>query len=138
MLLKPVFFLLLASYTLPVFAQSPAVNIDTELKQCQDKAQTTLDSSECYRQAMADWDKELNTQYQALLKENPESVRKALRASQRQWIKYKDSYNEATNEFYRQEQGTIWGIIAAETKMNVIKDKALSLYRLRQSTQLGD
>ncbi|MCS3431419.1 lysozyme inhibitor LprI family protein [Klebsiella sp. BIGb0407] len=138
MQLKPVFFLLLASYTLPVFAESPADKIDAALEQCQNKAQTTIDSSECYGQAMAAWDSELNTQYQALLKDNPESVRKALRASQRQWIKYKDSYNEATNEFYRQEQGTIWGIIAAETRMNVIKDKALSLYRLRQSTQLGN
>ena len=138
MLLKPIFLLLLTGCALPVFAQSPAVKIDAELKQCQSEAQTTIDSSECYRQAMTAWDKELNTQYQALLKDNPESVRKALRASQRQWIKYKDSYNEATNEYYRQEQGTIWGIIAAQTQMNVIRDKALSLYRLRESTKLGD
>jgi len=138
MLLKSVFLLLLAGCALPAFAESPAVKIDAELKQCQNEAQTTIDSSECYRQAMTAWDKELNTQYQALLKDNPESVRKALRASQRQWIKYKDSYNEATNEYYRQEQGTIWGIIAAQTQMNVIRDKALSLYRLRESTKLGD
>ena len=138
MLLKPVFFLLLASCSLPVFAESPASKIDAQLEACQNKAQTTLDSSECYSQAMAAWDSELNTQYQALLKDNPEKVRNALRASQRQWIKYKDSYNEATNAYYRQEQGTIWGIIAAETRMNVIRDKALSLYRLRESTQLGN
>lgn len=137
MQLKRVFLLLLTSCALPAFAQSPAVEIDAELEQCQNNAQTTIDSSECYSQAIAAWDKALNMQYQALLKDNPESVRKALRASQRQWIKYKDSYNEATNEYYRQEQGTIWGIIAAETKMNVIRDKALSLYRLRESSQLG-
>lgn len=138
MLLKPVFFLLLASCALPVFAESPAGKIDSQLEKCQSEAHTTIDSSECYSQAMAAWDRELNTQYQALLKDNPENVRNALRASQRQWIKYKDAYHEAANEYYRQEQGTLWGIIAAETRMNVIRDKALSLYRLRESTQLGN
>jgi len=138
MQLKSVFFLLLVSHTLPVFAQSPAAKIDGQLEQCQNKAQTTIDTRECYGQAMAAWDNELNTQYQALLKDSPESVRNALRDSQRQWVKYRDSYNEATNEYYRQEQGTIWTIIAADTRMNVVKDKALSLYRLRESTQLGN
>lgn len=138
MLLKPACFLLLAGCALPVLAESPADSIDAQLEQCQNAAQTTIDSIECNQQAMVAWDRELNLQYQALLQDNPPSVRDALRTSQRQWIKYKDAYNEAINQYYRQEQGTIWGIIASETKMNVIRDKALSLYRLRQSTQLGD
>lgn len=138
MLLKPVFFLLLVSCALPVFAQSPAQKIDAQLEQCQNKAQTTLDTRECYNQATAAWDSELNTQYQALLKESPESVRHALRDSQRQWVKYKDSYNDAINAFYLQQQGTIWPVIAADSRMNVIKDKAMDLYRLRGSTKLGN
>lgn len=138
MRLKLTFFLLLIGCTLPAWAQSPAAKIDGQLEQCQNKAQTTIDSTECYRQATEAWDRELNIQYQTLLKDSPNTVRNALRDSQRQWVKYKDSYNLAINEYYRQEQGTIWGIIAAESKMNIIKDKALDLYRLQQSTHLGD
>lgn len=138
MLLKPMISILLLSLTLPAFAESPAKKIDGQLEQCQNKAQTTLDSRECYSQATASWDRELNTQYQALLKESPESVRSALRDSQRQWVKYKDTYNQAIKAFYLQQQGTIWPAIAADSQMNVIKDKALDLYRLRESTRLGN
>lgn len=137
-MLRKTLFLLLASCSLSVFAQSPAQRLDNQLAHCQNNAQTTIDSKACYSQAIAAWDTELNKQYQALLKDRPESVRNALRDSQRQWIKYKDAYNLALNEYYNQEQGTIWGIIAADSKMNIIRDKALDLYRLRESTVLGD
>ena len=135
---KPCLFLLFCSFALPAIAESPAVKIDGGMKRCQDSAQTTLGMSACYQKATAAWDKELNIQYQALLKESPQSVRDALRHSQRAWITYQEAYNQATDAFYTQEQGTIWRVIAAETRMNVIKDKTLDLYRLRQSTSLGN
>ncbi|MEN3753869.1 lysozyme inhibitor LprI family protein [Mangrovibacter sp. SLW1] len=68
----------------------------------------------------------------------PENVRVALRDSQRLWIKYRDAYIEAMKTYYQQEQGTIWGLVAAESIMNITRDKALDLYRLRNSTNLGD
>lgn len=138
MLRKPALLLLLVSCALPVFAESFDQVIDTKLDQCKNKAQNTVDINECYRLATTAWDAELNKQYLALLKENPESVGKGFRESQRQWIKYRDAYNEALNTYYRQEQGTIWSIVAAESKMNVIRDKALDLYRVRESVNLGN
>lgn len=136
--LKPCLFFVFCSIALPAAADSPAVNIDAGLKRCQNEAQTTLDINACYQKATAAWDRALNSQYQALLTESPQEVREALRHSQRAWLSYQKSYNQATDAFYSREQGTIWPVIAAETRMNVIKDKALDLYRLRQSTSLGN
>ena len=138
MSLKPLLLLVLAGFALPVLAVEPGAKIDSQLEACQHQAQTTLDSQNCYLVATRGWDAELNKQYQALLNGTPEAVGSALRDSQRQWLKYKNDYDAAINLFYQQQQGTIWGIIAAQSKMNVIKDKALDLYRLRTSTQLGE
>ena len=66
----------------------------------------------------------------------PDNVRVALRDSQRQWILYRDSYNKGIEAFYQKEEGSIWSLVAADSKMNIIRDKALDLYRLRNSTRL--
>lgn len=123
--------------TVSAFADSIGQDIDSRLLQCKNDAVTTIDSKNCYSTAFNEWDAELSKQYKLLLKDQPENVRTALRDSQRLWIKYKDSYSDAMNKFYQQEQGTIWGLIAAELRMNITRDKALDLYRLRNSTNLG-
>ncbi|WP_338509435.1 hypothetical protein VRB08_14445 [Erwinia aphidicola] len=40
------------------------------------------------------------------------------------------------NKYYQQQQGTIWGLVASESKLNVVKEKARDLYRLRNSTHM--
>lgn len=129
--------MILASITFSVGAEEIGRPIEQALDDCQNRAQTTLDSLNCYQVATAAWDAELNNQYQALLRDQPENVRRVLRHAQHQWITYKDDYNQAINTFYQQEQGTIWGLVAANAKMNVIKDKARDLYQLRISTDLS-
>ncbi|MDU7812949.1 MAG: lysozyme inhibitor LprI family protein [Atlantibacter hermannii] len=128
-------FLLLVTGS--AFADTIGQDIDSRLVKCKNDAVTTIDSQNCYSYAFNEWDAELSKQYKLLLKGQPENVRTALRDSQRLWIKYKDSYSDAMNKFYQQEQGTIWGLIAAESRMNITRDKALDLYRLRNSTNLG-
>lgn len=118
-------------------AQPPGRNIDQQLLSCKNKAVSTLDSQDCYSMAATAWDHELNAQYQALMQGQSDAFKTQLRTSQRAWIKYKDSYYEAMNAFYQQQQGTIWTLVAAEQKLNVIRDKALDLWRLRQSTDLA-
>lgn len=112
-------------------------DIDSTLQKCKIDAVSTIDSQNCYIKATTAWDTELGNQYKLLMKDQPENVRAALRDSQRQWIKYRDSYNKGIEVFYQKEEGTIWSLIAAESKMNIIRDKTLDLYRLRNSTNLG-
>ena len=54
-----------------------------------------------------------------------------------QLLQYRDGYNAAIATYYQQQQGTIWPLVAAESKMNIIRDKAIDLYRLRVSTNLA-
>ncbi|WP_437886823.1 lysozyme inhibitor LprI family protein [Phytobacter sp. V91] len=118
-------------------AEVPGKQIDSALQQCKLNAETTIDTQKCYGAATAAWDAELGVQYKLLLKDQPDNVRIALWNSQRQWIKYRDEYNKGIEAFYQKEQGTIWSLVAAESKMNVIRDKALDLNRLSNSTDLG-
>lgn len=124
-------------FSLSASADELKQNIDASLQTCKNNAVSTVDSQNCYAQATAQWDAELGKQYTLLMKDQPDSVRLALRDSQRQWIKYRDSYNKGIEAFYQKEEGTIWSLIAAESKMNIIRDKTLDLYRLRNSTDLG-
>lgn len=123
---------------LPVAAEELKQDIDSTLQKCKMDAVSTIDSQNCYIKATTAWDTELGNQYKLLMKGQPENVRTALRDSQRQWIKYRDQYNRGIDAFYQKEEGTIWSLVAAESKMNVIRDKALDLYRLRNSTNMED
>lgn len=129
--------LLLTLLSQNALADEPGKKIDSALEQCKLNANTTIDTQKCYASATAAWDTELGAQYKLLMQDQPENVRTALRDSQRQWIKYRDAYNKGIEAFYQKEQGTIWSLVAAESKMNVIRDKALDLYRLTNSTNLG-
>jgi uncharacterized protein YecT (DUF1311 family) len=110
--------------------------LDDALQTCKNNANSTLETADCYQKATQAWDKMLNVQYQALLSGQSEAFKQKMKISQRGWIKYKEDYFSAMESFYQQQQGTIWGLVAAESKLNVIRDKALDLYRLRNSTNM--
>jgi len=112
-------------------------NIDSTLQQCKMDAVNTIDSKNCYIKATTEWDLELGNQYKLLMNGQPDNVRTALRDSQRQWIKYRDQYASAIDVFYKQQGGTISSLNAAESKLNITRDKAIDLYRLRNSTDLS-
>lgn len=134
---KKVLILCLSITSFSAFAGNIGQNIDSTLDKCKQDAISTIDSQHCYEVAIESWDNILGHEYSLLMKDLPENVRVAIRDSQRQWIKYRDSYNKGIEAFYQKEEGTIWSLVAAESKMNVIRDKALDLHRLRNSTNLG-
>lgn len=136
--MKPKFLLLLPLLS-PALVQAaqPGEEIDKQLQTCKLHANSTSDNARCYHSAIQQWDGELNKQYQLLLKEQPANVRQTLTAAQRSWLRYRDDYNAAIGAYYQQQQGTIWRLVAAESQMNIIRDKAIDLYRLRLSTNLS-
>lgn len=113
-------------------------DLDTRLANCQQQAVSTLDNLQCYEAASKAWDSELNKQYRLLLAGQSSEAQAALKNAQRAWISYRDSYFLAMNRFYQQQQGTVWVLVASESKLNVIKEKARDLYRLRESTHMGE
>jgi uncharacterized protein YecT (DUF1311 family) len=129
--------LLLAFFSHCSQANEIGSNIDNSLKQCKNSAISTIDSHNCYDVALKEWDSELGNQYKLLMNGQPDHIRIALRDSQRQWIKYRDQYVSAIDVFYKQQGGTISVLIAAESKLNVTRDKAIDLYKLRNSINLS-
>lgn len=115
---------------------APKQSADIALDNCLETAVSTPDIEGCYQEAMTSWDNALNVQYKALLAGQSDAFKSAMRQSQRDWIKYKDNYFLALNARYGAMDGTIWRIVAAQSKMNVIRDKALDLQRLAKSTDL--
>lgn len=99
-----------------------SINIDQTLEQCLAKPTTvsTLDSVDCYQNALKLWDNELNKQYQLLIADKKLSSRfkTALKKSQLAWIKYRDLNLEAINRFYDTQQGTYWGSPRWPTKLS--------------------
>ena len=128
--------LLISSSTFAQSNDSFIKQLDDRANACSNNAQNTIESVDCRSKALADWDKELNTQYKLLMNEQSTEFKNALRKSQRAWITYRDSYNSAMNAFYGQQQGTIWGIVYSDSKVRVTRDRAIELYKLRVSTNM--
>lgn len=112
-------------------------HLDKQIADCSARAENTLASVDCLNQGLAAWDTLLNSQYRILLRSQPEEVKSSLRKAQRAWIKYRDDYLLAMQAFYRQQQGTIWQIVMADSALRLTRDRAVELYRLRTSTDLS-
>ncbi|MFG1175197.1 lysozyme inhibitor LprI family protein [Erwiniaceae bacterium CAU 1747] len=131
--------ILLCTLSTPALAEeSFGKAADNKLQKCTANAENTLASVECYDVALAAWDAELNNQYRLLLANGSAEFKSAMKVSQVAWIAYRDAYIKAMQSDYRQRQGTIWGIIMSEARLRITRDKAIELYKLRKSTDLGN
>lgn len=135
---KLTLFMMITLLPYPVFAQKHP--IDTALTHCLNKesASTTLGMMDCLIQAHDAWDKELNKQYTLLMADLSDESKNSLRQSQQAWIKYRDSYFSAMREYYSTQDGSIWKIVHGEQRVNVVKEKALSLESLYKSLCLAE
>jgi len=131
------FAALLLSLGASVQAKDLGKSIDAALDKCQSTASATPEIVSCYQVATKAWDVELNNQYKLLMKDLHAPANAKLQQSQRDWVKYKDSYFSGIEAFYQEQQGTVWAITAAQSKMNIIRDKTLDLDRLRRSTDMS-
>lgn len=116
--------------------QLPEPAPDAQLAACMDQAVSTMDMHECNAQAMVAWDAELNVRYGQLMQGQSAKAVRAIRQSQRDWLVYRDSYFKAIEAFYQQEQGTIWGLVAADRKIALVRSRALELSQLAASRKL--
>lgn len=111
--------------------------LDKITKVCAENAKSTQETNQCLYDAMTRWDSILNTEYKLLMNTQSGDFKTALRDSQRAWIKYRDAYFESVNKYFQQEQGTIWGTIAFDNKMQFVRNKAIEMHNLRISTDVS-
>lgn len=103
--------------------------IDRKLEACLDvdSNQTTVGMIQCTNVAEEEWDKELNKNYKLLMRILSEEEKAKLKESQRKWIEFRDKENEFSGTMYYNLQGTMWRVVAAEARYQIVKQRALDL-----------
>ncbi len=111
-----------------------AGQIDDSLDACLDKSFSTPEISLCYSNATDEWDKELNIEYKKLLSILDNNQRKTLVKAQKSWLEYRDNYYSFLQDFYTRD-GTMWGNLGAEKRMELVKEKVNNLKSLFDNVQ---
>lgn len=123
---KGLVLFVLLSYKAAVADQS---NIDITLNQCLNQADTTLALMQCQDAATQKWDKEMNTQYSALMKKLSGQPREKLRAAQRAWMKYREAWLAASRSQLN-TQGTLCPVALAAQSTALVRNQTLQLQSL--------
>lgn len=120
--------LLLLVLSISVLSTSSAwaYSIDDKHKSCLDEAQTTVAMVSCNEMAYKLWDSELNAVFRQLYSALPSRQKKALLASQQEWLQFRDKEFQFLNAYFAR-QGTIWSVIAGQPKIQLVKDRVLEL-----------
>lgn len=103
--------------------------IDIKLDQCLDidTNQTTYGTIACFETSREDWDIELNKYYQLLMDVIQEDAKAMLKESQLKWIEYRDLEYAFSNKMHTDMEGTLWKIVAAGRRYEIVKARALEL-----------
>ena len=101
--------------------------IDKALGDCIDKDGSTAGMVQCISNAEEKWDKELNRAYGELMKRLTPQGKSALKEAQLQWIKFRDSEFKLQDSIYSKLEGTMYIPMSADSRMQVVKNRALEL-----------
>jgi len=100
---------------------------------------TTSGMVNCEIAARQEWDEEMNKYYQLLMSLLDSTGKEKLKIAQRQWIEFRDNEFEMINELYLgQMQGTMWIVIAAGRKTDIVRDRAGQLARYYDSIKMDE
>lgn len=118
-------------FSIVLFAQSNNSKkdlIETQLDKCLEKNYSTAGQRECTFKAYESYDKELNKYYQLTLKRLPKAQKIQFTAAQKAWLKFRDSeFSLIDGYYYNVKQGTLYSVIAAGEKLNIVKARAKQL-----------
>jgi uncharacterized protein YecT (DUF1311 family) len=103
--------------------------IDKQLDACLDSSQnyTTYGMMQCEVRARDAWDKKLNKYYKLLMQTLSEDEKQKLKASQKNWLAFRDSENIFSSTIYNNMEGTMWGIAKIQSELELIKHRTLEL-----------
>ncbi|MBS1595647.1 MAG: DUF1311 domain-containing protein [Bacteroidetes bacterium] len=107
-------------------AQQKEDSIDIRLQKCIDADGSTMGMINCTDGAYDEWDKELNKYYKLLMGVLGPEAKARLKAAQVNWLTYRDSEFAFINSAYNMD-GTMWGVIKASGRMELVKKRALEL-----------
>jgi uncharacterized protein YecT (DUF1311 family) len=129
LIITELLFILLTILTFGQDMQKKQHPIDLKIEECLsiDSNQSTFGMINCIRTAMEEWDAELNKYYNLLMETLNIDEKEKLRAAQQQWLVYRDKEFEFIKKFYRNMEGTMWKIVEADSRNNIVRQRALEL-----------
>lgn len=130
--MKNILTLIIVFLSVLVFSQSKNQQenvIDIEESKCFDKQDiSNADMRKCSIKARESWDKELNKFYSLLASKLPKDAFEILKASQKEWVIYRDKEFKFITKFYFEvKEGTMWYNIAENKKKEIVKNRTLEL-----------
>lgn len=122
--------------------RSDTARVNGQVRGMLDTDYTTAGMIEASNYSEQEYDKLLNKYYKILYNALNEDGKKALKATQLNWIKLRDSDKELVtamrNQIYDEMGGgTIWGIIAADARADITRRRVIDLYNYLQFSDLG-
>ncbi len=121
-----------------LFASSMALAqqnpLDQQLQQCLDKESSTTGMSQCYGTATKAWDKEMNTQYNQVMKKLTGEPKDKLRSAQRAWLAYRDSWTAASRSYFLSSQGSMAALSIGAQSVSLVRNQALMLQSLNKGS----
>jgi uncharacterized protein YecT (DUF1311 family) len=106
--------------------------IDVQLGACLDSpdGMSTQGMVECIGAAYEAWDKALNDAYRALMASLSPEEAELLRASQREWIKFRDAESTFLASLLTPDRGTMMRLTVNEMMSDLVKHRVLQLRSL--------
>ena len=101
--------------------------IDKITDDCIEKDGSTAGMSECMNQAYQLWDAELNKIYNQLKASLKSDAQNALKASQLEWIKFRDAEFALSDKIYSELQGTMYIPMRAGDRVDMVRKRTLEL-----------
>ena len=101
--------------------------IDVEVEKRIDNDPSTIGMIEAFEYAAKEWDKLLNENYTALMRKLSGEEQEKLRASQREWIKYRDLEFDFNAHFWAGFEGTMYRVFPFDFRADFVRERALML-----------
>jgi len=124
-----ILFILLFNFTAAQDDDIEKHPIDIKVEDCvaNPSNQTTIGMINCVQTAMEEWDAELNKYYKLLMNTLDTDEQDKLRDAQRQWLVFRDKEFEFIGTRYGKMEGTMFNIIEADSRNNIVRQRALEL-----------
>ncbi|HNV72252.1 MAG TPA: DUF1311 domain-containing protein [Candidatus Ozemobacteraceae bacterium] len=128
-----VLFLTVFLFSLPAYSETgePVQKhpVDQQIEKLEAEDPSTHGLIRAYTTGLELWDKELNRVYQALIKAlgKDDLAIKALKESQREWIKFRDLEIHWVSLLYGKKDGSMFRPMSAYSIMDITRQRALKL-----------
>lgn len=107
-----------------VWAEEKKDPIDAAMEAAMTRNSSTAGMVQAIDEALARWDKKLNTTYKALkVKMKPDEWQELV-VAQKAWIAFRDAQIKSMDTTFANMEGTMWIPINAEMQMNLTKQRA--------------